>query len=134
MYSIGQLANNTGVSVKTLRYWSDLDLLDVERTDNGYRHFRVGMTERVTFIRSSQALGFSLQEIKSILNLRRDNMRPCEHVHNNLRQHLENVQLRIQELKTLEGELEKRLNWAEANPIPDCQTDGCVYLRYDLIR
>jgi DNA-binding transcriptional MerR regulator len=126
--SIGQLAKRTGERVKTLRYWTDLGLLDAERANNGYRLFRAGMAERVTFVRSSQALGFSLQEIKSILNLREAGTRPCEHVRRNLRNHLEQVRTRTKELKTLEHELEARLNWAEANLTPDCNTEGCVYL------
>lgn len=126
--SIGQLASKTGERVKTLRYWTNLELLDVKRADNGYRYFPPSMAKRVDFIRSAQALGFNLHEIKSILKLREDGISPCKHVCNNLRSHLEQVQTRIQELTSLAHKLEERLNWAEASPIPDCDTEGCVYL------
>lgn len=126
--SIGQLASKTRESVKTLRYWTDLELLDVERADNSYRYFPPSMVERVDFIRSAQTLGFNLHEIKSILKLREDSISPCKQVRNNLRSHLEQVRTRIQELKSLEHELEARLRWAEDNPIPDCNAEGCIYL------
>ncbi len=58
--SIGSLAGRTGETIKTLRYWTDLGLLEAERGENGYRYYAEDMAERSTFIRSAQALGFTL--------------------------------------------------------------------------
>lgn len=126
--SIGQLSKHTHESVKTLRYWADLGLLEAERGDNGYRYFQSSMLDRVHFIRSSQALGFSLNEIKRILDLQQNGVPPCDHVRHDLRKHLENVKVRMAELKQLECELSERLEWAEAHPAPFCNAEGCVYL------
>lgn len=128
LLSIGQLAKSTRESVKTLRYWTDLGILDTVRADNGYRYFQTTMQERVNFIRNAQALGFSLNEIKDILALRQDGTRPCDHVRDELRKHLENVQLRIRNLEQLAYALNKHLSWAEDNTELICDTEGCIYL------
>lgn len=126
--SIGDLAAQTGETVKTLRYWTDQGLLDAERGVNNYRYYPPDMPQRIAFIRSAQALGFSLADIGDILKLRGAGVTPCDHVRADLRKHLYSVQRRIVELQTLERELSERLTWAEADPAPDCDTEGCVYL------
>ncbi len=126
--SIGQLAKATGETVKTLRYWTDHGLLEAERGENGYRYYREDAARRAAFIRSAQALGFTLSEIQDILALRASGLQPCEHVKARLETHLATVRAHIAELEALERDLEARLRWAEANPEPECQMDGCVYL------
>ena len=65
---IGELASATNVSVDTLRYYEKQRLLEPPtRTDNGYRSFGESHVARVQFIRSAQALGFSLAQIVEII-------------------------------------------------------------------
>ena len=127
MMRIGELAGFTGESVKTLRYWEGLDLLDAERSESGYRHFPEGMIERVGFIRSAQALGFTLEEIREILELRGEGAQPCEEVRTALARHLTSVRERIENLRMLEAELTQRLHWAGEHADPDCPKN-CVYV------
>ena len=61
--SIGQVANITGETVKTLRYWTNLGLLSATREENQYRVYQPNVTERAAFIRNAQSLGFTLSEI-----------------------------------------------------------------------
>lgn len=124
---IGELAATSGERVKTLRYWDDLGLLPSRRDGNGYRRFDPGAPERVALIRSAQALGFTLRDVRGILELRREGVRPCRHVREHLRDHLAQVRRRLAELRALEGELDGRLEWAERHPEPPCD-EGCVYL------
>ena len=126
--SIGELANLAREPVKTLRYWSDQGLLDSQRGDNGYRYYQPEMVERVSFIRNTQALGFRLDDIKGILKLRGEGVKPCAEVREELQEHLTTVKSRIAELQALEFELAGRLAWAKANPDPECDGEGCVYL------
>lgn len=126
--SIGQLSIQTGEPVKTLRYWTDKNLLKSQRGQNSYRYFAPEMVQRVTFIRNTQALGFKLSEIKSILDLKRKGIKPCSEVRTELTGHLKAVQQRIHELQKLELELRNRLAWENEHPDPECETEGCVYL------
>jgi DNA-binding transcriptional MerR regulator len=129
--SIGQLAKATGATVKTLRYWTTLGLLEADRGENGYRYYREDVSQRIAFIRSAQEFGFTLSEIQDILALRASGVKPCEHVRTRLNAHLVTVRTRIAELESLEKDLEARLTWAEAHPEPECLMDGCVYLAAD---
>ncbi len=126
--SIGKLAKLTEETVKTLRYWTDLGLLTSERGDNGYRYYQLGMSKRATFIRSAQALGFSLSQIGDILALGDEGIQPCDEVRQELAKHLLEVRQRIADLQKLEHDLALRLSWAEAHPEPDCKGELCVYL------
>lgn len=124
---IGALARATKEPVKTLRYWADAGLLEVHRTASGYREFPAAMVERVAFVRDAQALGLSLAEIRGVLELRREGVKPCAHVKQQLYDHLSAVRARLRHLRALEHELEARLAWAHANPEPECEK-ACVYL------
>lgn len=66
--NIGKLAAATGVSPDTLRYYEKEGLIDApSRAANGYRHYDDAHVARVRFVRSAQALGFSLAEIREIV-------------------------------------------------------------------
>ena len=126
-YLIGELARATGETVKTLRYWTNQGLLKAERGENGYRFYVPEAVTRAAFIRATQALGFTLEEIRGILALREEGVQPCEQVREELATHLTVVRARIRELQALEDELTARLTWAERHPEPECP-EGCVYL------
>lgn len=130
--SIGDLATQTQESIKTLRYWTEQGLLEAERGENNYRYYSFNMLKRIAFIRSTQALGFKLREIRSFLGLRSEGVQPCREVQAELSQHLSMVRLRIAELGKLETELAARLAWAETHPDPACD-EGCVYLEPQLV-
>jgi DNA-binding transcriptional MerR regulator len=69
----GRLARLTGVNVETLRYYERRGLLRTpNRTVSGYRIFSEHELRRVKFTKRAQALGFSLEEIQALLNLRVD--------------------------------------------------------------
>ena len=128
---IGRLAKATEETVKTLRYWTNLGLLEAERGENGYRYYQEDAPQRIAFIRSAQEFGFTLSEIQDILALRASGVKPCDHVRTRIKTHLVTVRSRIAELEALERDLEARLSWAEAHQDPECQMDGCVYLAAD---
>lgn len=128
MVKIGQLALDSGESVKTLRYWTDHGLLQARRGANGYRYYGDEAATRVQFIRGVQALGFTLKEIQDVLDARDRENRPCQEVRERLAEHLRTVRARLEQLQRLEEELASRLAWAEAHPDPACEREGCVYL------
>ena len=67
---IGQLAKRS-LAVGTLRYYSDSGLLQpVQRGDNGYRYYGIDAARQVEFIKKAQTLGFTLEEIEQILDVR----------------------------------------------------------------
>lgn len=68
--TIGKLAREAGVNVETVRYYQRVGLLEEpEKPAQGYRRYSTGMLERILFIRRAKQLGFSLEEIRELLDL-----------------------------------------------------------------
>ena len=118
-FKIGELAQKTGLSVGNLRYYSDLGVLNpVERGDNGYRYYSLDATGQVEFIKKAQAIGFTLEEIKQILDVRDRGETPCDLVIHLLDTKIEELELKIQQMTLFKAELEEyRTDW-KTHPHP----------------
>jgi DNA-binding transcriptional MerR regulator len=66
---IGELAEATGISRDTLRFYEKRGLLQARRSGNGYRDYPPQAVDWLRYIRTAQALGFTLQEIEADLPL-----------------------------------------------------------------
>lgn len=103
---IGKVAEQTGLSVDAIRYYERSGLLhEPLRTKGGYRLFENGDVQELRFIRSAQQLGFSLAEIKDLILIRQRRDHICTHVRDLLAAKLEQVRVKIAELKALEADL-----------------------------
>src|SRR5215469_12650219 len=113
---IGQVSEQTGLSVDAIRFYEKQRLLDrAPRTEGGFRLFGREDIERIRFIRSVQQLGFSLPEIRELLVLQRDHGEACSHVHELLRGKLSTVREKIRELRAIEQQLVKSLRKCQSN-------------------
>lgn len=130
MYRIGEIAQQTGVSRDTLRFYERQGLLSIsQRSEGGYRLYEVGAIQRLRFIKQAQALGLSLHEIRSLLEVMQEDQPPCDNVRGLMQQKVALLNRRISELTTLRDALTERLEWAESHPDPSCDgRDHCVYL------
>lgn len=100
--TIGKLAERTGVSTDTLRYYEKMQLLAPgERTASGYRLYHYDAVRVVRFIRGAKALHFSLQEIRSLLALSVDDRRRCLHVLKRTEAKIREAQARIADLQEI---------------------------------
>lgn len=79
------------------------------RTGSGYRTYTVGDVERLRFITRGRDLGFSLEEIRSLLRLAQDPVLSCSDVDKLARQHLGDIQTRIADLQRMATELERTI-------------------------
>lgn len=116
---IGELAKQTGLAVGTLRYYSDLGLLQPRhRGENGYRYYSQDATQQVEFIKKAQALGFTLEEIKRILDVRDRGEKPCNLVQGLLNKKIEQLEVQIEKMTLFKAELEEyRTAWtSKPNP------------------
>ncbi|MGN9808931.1 helix-turn-helix domain-containing protein [Micromonospora sp. BQ11] len=69
LFTIGQLARRTGLTVRTIRFWSDLDLLPpTTRSGGGYRLYDAGAVARLELVRSLRELGVGLDDVRRILD------------------------------------------------------------------
>src|SRR6266567_3015787 len=78
---IGELARTAGVGVEKVRFYEPKRLIArPKRPQSGSREYNAHAAERIHFIRRAQELGFSLAEVKQLLELRLDPRRSCADV------------------------------------------------------
>ena len=65
---IGEVAETTGIAVSAVRYYEDIGVISATIRIGGKRRFDADTVGRVNFIRRAQEVGFSLDEIKTILD------------------------------------------------------------------
>lgn len=125
-YTIGELANLAGVSVRTLHHYDQIGLLrpETRNPENDYRCYGRDDLLRLQQILFFRELDIPLQKIKQILE------DPNTDRLTLLRQHHHNLDLRMQQLKTLQSTLEKTIqNLQEENSMP--LTDEELYEGFD---
>lgn len=116
---IGELADQLGLNTKTIRYYESIGLLpEPARTQSGYRDYDEATGELLTFIKSAQRLGISLDAIREILAFRERREQPCGYVLAVLRRQVDEVDERIAELRRLRKELVTLDEIAEQLPGP----------------
>jgi len=126
---IGELAERSGVSAKTIRYYEDIGLLPAPaRSGSGYRDYEPSTADRLAFIRAAQAVGLSLGEIRGIVALRDEGQTPCGHVLDLLRSRAADLDRRIAELRALRGELNRLVTRADALDPADCDPGRICHL------
>ncbi len=107
---IGELAQATGFSRDTLRFYEKLGLLQPVRTDNGYRHFPAEAVDWLCYLRTARELGFSLAELQADLPALRDADDPTPRLREMLRRKLGAIDARIEGLRALRRDLQARLD------------------------
>lgn len=126
---IGELARQSGVPASTLRYYEQLGLLpEPDRTASGYRSYGDTVVDRLGFIRSAQAVGLTLAEVREVLGIRDAGEAPCRVVTGLIERRYAEVHSRIAELNALEHEL-SRLRQRAAHLEPrDCDPSGVCHV------
>jgi DNA-binding transcriptional MerR regulator len=113
---ISELAKQSGVPAKTIRYYESIGLLPApDRADNNYRHYTSAILDRLRFIASARSLGFTLSDISDLLIARDSGEAPCERVLDaldaqlvSLDQHIADLLALREDLRTLRAEGERR--------------------------
>jgi Cu(I)-responsive transcriptional regulator len=101
--SIGVLAQQTGCTVPTIRYYEEIGLLPQSpRTDAGRRTYDSGAVSRLTFIRRCRDFGFSIEQVRELVGLSDDPDRPCSEVRDIAAGHLSQLREKLSELQALE--------------------------------
>ena len=103
---IGELAKLTDCQVETIRYYEREGLLpEPARSDGNYRLYTQAHVERLTFIRNCRSLDMTLEEIRSLLDLRDSPQDQCENVNALIDEHIHHVKARIDGLLALQEQL-----------------------------
>lgn len=118
---IGELADQSGVSTKTIRFWESMGLVaDPDRAPSGYRDYAPDVADRLSFIRHAQTAGLTLAEIRQVLQISDVGDPPCGHVSDLIHQHIADVDHRIRELAETRSLLERLAQRAADQNPADC--------------
>jgi DNA-binding transcriptional MerR regulator len=119
---IGELARATGANVETIRYYERIGLLPKPvRNAANYRSYAEAHRARLTFVRHSRELGFTIDEIRSLLDLSDHPDRDCGEADRIASLHLVQVEEKIAQLEMLRGELARIVGRCRGGLAGDCQ-------------
>ena len=122
MLTIGTLGKKTGTKVQTIRYYEQIGLMpEPGRTEGGQRRYGDAELDRLSFIRHSRQLGFSLEAIRELLALSDDPNRPCHEADVIARRQLIQVEQRIARLEALRQELKRMVHECSGGNSSDCR-------------
>ncbi len=108
---IGEVAKRSGASRKALRLYEDTGILaPPRRTPSGYRVYDRETLELLSFIRRAQRLGFTLEEIKEIVAIKRAGRAPCPHVRDLVRRKTSELDQKLSDLMEIRKGLRALLN------------------------
>jgi len=117
MLTIGNVARRAGVQPSAIRYYERQGILQpTVRGANGYRSYDNDVVKLLLFVKRAQSLGITLKEIRPLLNLATQGQKPCSHVKQVARRHLNEVNQKIRELQLLREELHTLLRRKVGQP------------------
>ncbi len=104
---IGEVARRSGVGVETVRFYERRGLLvRPPRPQRGFRSYPAETVARIRFIREAQAVGFSLEEIRELLELRADPAADCARVRRRAQAKLAQLDAKLRLLLNMRRALE----------------------------
>lgn len=121
-YKTGKAAELAGVNKETLRYYERQQLLPVpERMESGYRLYSERHVDQIRFVKRAQELGFTLSEVKELLNLKMDDNTTCSEIKQEAEQKYRDVIAKIEDLQRIKATLTDLIDSCEGSgPIGDC--------------
>lgn len=120
-HGIGALSERAGVNIETIRYYERIGIMPKPpRTDGGQRVYDEGHVKRLTFIRRSRELGFSLDDIRALLKLVDGGDYTCGEVHKMALTHITDIRCKIVDLRRMERVLVTLAGKCKGGDVPEC--------------
>ncbi|HUP88979.1 MAG TPA: heavy metal-responsive transcriptional regulator [Longimicrobiales bacterium] len=126
--TIGKLAASSGMTVQTVRFYEREGLLEVPaRNSSGYRNYEESAAERLHFIKRAQELGFTLKEIRDLIELQVGGTADCGQVRDAAEAKLAMVEAKLADLNSMKCELERLIGSCSGNgPVQTCKIISCL--------
>ena len=117
----GALSKRSGCNIETIRYYEKIGLLPPpERSEGGHRRYGDMDQRRLRFILRGRELGFSIDEIRSLMSMANTDNRTCGEVHALTMTHLDSVREKLRDLARLELTLSGIAAQCSSDAVPDC--------------
>lgn len=119
--NIGQAAQASGVTAKMIRHYESIGVLPVaNRTHSGYRQYTEKDAHTLRFVRHSRDLGFSLDQIRELLDLWQNRRRRSRQVKAIAQAHVSQLEQKARELQAMKATLEHLVHGCQGDDRPDC--------------
>ena len=118
--NIGDVADLSGLPAKTIRYYEDIGLVEPLRSANGYRTFRQSDVPKLAFLGRARALGFTIEDCRSLLKLYADTDRASAEVKQIAEEHLDRIDRKIAELTEMRATLSHLVDACAGDHRPNC--------------
>ncbi|NER82695.1 MAG: heavy metal-responsive transcriptional regulator [Leptolyngbya sp. SIO1D8] len=129
LFRIGQISDQSQLPVKTIRFYEERGLIQAAgRTAGGFRLFHSSVLKRLSFIKRSQALGLSLNDIQDILNIADTGQRPCQNVRHKFQEKIVEIENRISQLEKLKAQLQILIE--EADQTESLEAEICPIIEH----
>ncbi|MEP0862116.1 MAG: heavy metal-responsive transcriptional regulator [Ignavibacterium sp.] len=126
-YKVGEIAEKVGVNVETLRYYEKIKIMPKpKRKESRYRFYDELDLKRLRFIKRAKELGFTLKEIKELLNLKIESTATCGDVKHLAEHKLNDIEERINDLKNIRSILVKLINQCICEEV---SSEECPFLK-----
>jgi len=120
--TIGEMGKATSTKIETIRYYEKIGLLPKPaRTSSNYRDYGPAELGRLSFIRRSRDLGFSLDQVRALLGLSDDKSCDCAGIDRIANQHLVEVDRKIADLQALRRELKAVIDSCDGGTVEECR-------------
>lgn len=118
--NIAEVAKQSGLPTKTIRYYEEIGLIKPLRDANGYRAFRTSDAHKLIFLGRARSLGFTIEHCRALLALYEDRSRASADVKALASQHLAQIGAKIAELRAMQATLGDLVAHCAGDSRPDC--------------
>ena len=118
--NIARASAATGLPAKTIRYYEDIGLIRPDRRANGYRDFADTEVHKLRFLARARALGFGIDDCRSLLALWEDRARASADVRRIAHAHLAEIEAKITDLTAMRDTLSHLVDTCAGDDRPDC--------------
>ncbi|GHE04819.1 transcriptional regulator [Defluviimonas sp. 20V17] len=117
---IAEVASQTGLPAKTIRYYEEIGLIHPDRHANGYRDFSESHLHKLAFLGRARSLGFSIEECRALMALYEDRDRASADVKVIAQEHLGAIDSKISELQAMRQTLAHLVSCCAGDDRPNC--------------
>jgi Cu(I)-responsive transcriptional regulator len=123
--NIGQVAEASGVSAKMIRHYEEIGVIPkISRTLSGYRQYSETDVHLLRFVRQARDLGFSMEQIKTLVGLWRNKRRKSSDVKRLAQEHVSELETKILKLQAMVKTLRHLSHQCHGDERPDCPILG----------
>ncbi|HEY8213218.1 MAG TPA: helix-turn-helix domain-containing protein [Methylocystis sp.] len=127
-FSIGELSKQSDVNIETIRYYEKIGVMPAPgRSAGGYRIYGADHLKRLSFVRRSRQLGFSLDEIRGLLRLVDGHAYTCAEVQALTLNHVAEIRRKIADLKRLERVMAEMAAQCSGERAPECAVINALF-------